>query len=85
MTDKVSAALAALLEFIKENFDKLLLTFLFLIIFSATVHMAYHNMDASDVAWARESAGTILGGLLGLITGYRMATAAAAAKDKEPK
>lgn len=61
-------------SFFKDNFDKILLSFLFLVIFSADLHMAYHRADASVVAWGRESAGTILGGLLGLITGLKIAS-----------
>jgi hypothetical protein len=57
-------------DFIKEHFDKLLLTFLFLVMVMVTLHMAHHmDADAGDVSWGREQANLIAGALLGLITG----------------
>lgn len=53
-------------DFLKEHFDKLLLTFLFLVMVGVVLYMSH---DAANVNWAREQAALILGGLLGLITG----------------
>ena len=57
------------LDFICDHFDKLLLTGIFLILVMLVVHMSHDQADAGAVNWAREAAGTVLGGLLGLITG----------------
>jgi hypothetical protein len=56
-------------QFFRGNFDKLLLFFLLLIVLVLVLHMAHDKADASNIAWGREQAGTILGALLGLITG----------------
>lgn len=59
--------------FIRDNFDKLLLVFLFLCALSALLHLVHHNSDMEQVHWAREVVDTILGALLGLITGHALA------------
>lgn len=61
-------------KFLRENFDKLLLFIIFLITISVVVHFSHHGADTDQVLWAREMAGTVLGGLLGLITGHAIAT-----------
>jgi hypothetical protein len=43
------------------------------------VHMAHDKVDADHISWAREITGTVLGGLMGLVTGRALASAA-----KEP-
>lgn len=59
-------------EFLRRDFDKLLLTSVFLLLVGLVVHMSHDNQDASIINWAREQAGTVLGALLGLITGVAL-------------
>jgi hypothetical protein len=67
-------------RFIDRNFDKLLLTSIFAFICIMVLHMMHDKggIDNDHILWAREMAGTVLGGLLGLITGHMMATRATA-------
>lgn len=58
-----------LIEFLAGHFDKLLLTGIFIALVLLVLHMSHDAADVSAVNWARESAGTVLGALLGLITG----------------
>lgn len=51
------------------NFNVLLLTVLFIGLLCFTLHLAHHGMDKDLVNWGRESAGTVLGGLLYALTG----------------
>lgn len=76
------------LDFICDHFDKLLLTSIFLILVMLVLHMSHDQADAAAVNWAREAAGTVLGGLLGLITGgllSRNSRSQASEDTKEPK
>lgn len=57
------------MDFIKDNFDKLLLVSVFLVLVGMVVHFSHDGRDAAVIAWGREQAGTVLGALLGLITG----------------
>lgn len=63
-------------KFIRDNFDKLLLTGLFVYIAQLVVHMSHDMRDADEILWARELAGTVVGALLGLITGHALASKA---------
>ena len=58
----------------RDNFDKLLLTLVFLFMVTVVVHMSHDAKDADQILWARELAGTFAGGLLGLITGHALAS-----------
>ena len=58
-------------QFVHENFDKLLLALLYLILLSTVLHLAHWQADQSLVSWARDQAGIIVGALIGLITGFR--------------
>jgi len=51
------------------SFHVLLLTVLFIGLLAFTLHMAHHDMDKELISWGRESAGTVLGGLLYALTG----------------
>lgn len=61
-------------QWIRDNFDKLLLTTVFIFMVMVTVHMSHDSKDADQILWARELAGTFAGGLLGLITGHALAS-----------
>lgn len=52
-----------------NNFHVVLLTLLFIGLLAFTLHMAHHDMDKELVSWGRESAATVLGGLMYAITG----------------
>ena len=65
------------MSFIHDYFDKLLLAALFLLLVGVVIHSAHHAVDATFTSWAREQSGTLLGALLGLITGKALAKAAA--------
>jgi hypothetical protein len=51
------------------QFHVLLLTVLFVGLLCFVLHMSHHGMDKDLISWGRESAGTVLGGLLYAITG----------------
>lgn len=59
----------------RDNFDKLLLTIVFLTCVGLVIHMTHHHADSEEILWARELAQTFAGGLLGLITGHALAAA----------
>lgn len=58
-----------LAHFLRDHFDKLLLSGMFLVMICVVLHMAHDGRDAADMGWAREQANLIVGALLGLITG----------------
>ena len=58
----------------RENFDKLLLTGVFMFMVVMVLHMTHDARDTEQILWARELAGTFAGGLLGLITGHALAS-----------
>jgi hypothetical protein len=60
-------------KFVQENFDKLLLVFVFLACIVLVVHLVHDARDQELVLWGREIADTVLGALLGLITGHALA------------
>lgn len=60
-------------RFAKDNFDKLLLALIFFGAVVLVVHLTHDQRDADLILWAREQAGTVLGALLGLITGHALA------------
>lgn len=62
-------------EFFLENFDKLLLAALFIYCTLFAVYLMAMHGPGEHVAWGREMCGTILGALLGLITGHALASA----------
>ncbi len=59
---------------LRESFDKILLFITFLITCWMVLHMSHDARDMEQILWARETAGTVLGALLGLITGHALAT-----------
>lgn len=61
----------------REAFDKILLFVTFLITIWVVLHMAHDDKDVDQILWARELAGTVLGALLGLITGHALASSRA--------
>ncbi len=69
----------------RDNFDKLLLFFLALALVLLVLHMSHDQADVSQVAWAREITGTVLGGLLGLITGRAIASATSTREEEKKK
>lgn len=64
-------------DFCYEVFDKLLLFVTFIITLGIVLHMAHDSKDVDQILWARELAGTVLGALLGLITGHALASSRA--------
>lgn len=62
-------------EFFMENFDKLLLAGMFIYSTLFAVWLMHAAAGREHVAWGRELVGTILGALLGLITGHALASA----------
>jgi membrane associated rhomboid family serine protease len=65
-------------DLVRKHFDKLLLVclFLFMLLFTLIAVTAgvlmQGKVDQSNVAWCRETAGTILGALIGLISGMSL-------------
>lgn len=64
-------------DLFKANFDKLLLSFLFLVIIAVVVYSTRVG-DKELVLWARELGGTIIGSLVTLITGHILSARASA-------
>lgn len=61
------------MDWFKSVFNVLLLAVLVCAAWSATIHLMHiPGVEASNVAWAREQTGTLIGGLLGLLTGYQL-------------
>jgi hypothetical protein len=56
-------------QFWKFNFDKVLLTSLFVGMVTLVVYLASNNIDGENISWARELTSSIIGALFGLITG----------------
>lgn len=50
--------------------DKRLLAFLFLVMVAVVVFLHLMTPEQGTVQWARETANLIIGGLVGLVTGY---------------
>jgi hypothetical protein len=67
---------------LRENFDKILLVLLVYAAAVMVIHMSHDAMDKDNIAWGREITGTVLGGLMGLVTGR--AIGAAQAKEGKP-
>jgi hypothetical protein len=63
-------------QFLRNNFDKVMLFLLLLIVLGVVLYL---RGDKDNIGWAREQTGTVLGALLGLITG------AAFHKNEPPK
>ena len=61
-----------LMNFIEHNFDKLLLTMLFLVMVAVVLHTSHDTVDAAAIHWAREQANLFVGALVGLITGMSL-------------
>ena len=55
-------------ELFLASFHVLLLTALFCGLLAFTLHMAHHDMDKELISWGRESAATVLGGLMYALT-----------------
>ena len=78
-------------EFVKKHFDKLLLVslFFFMLLFTLIIVTAgiflQTKVDPSNVAWCRETAGTILGALIGLISGMAARAGATPAVPAVPE
>lgn len=81
----MGSRLDAMGKFLSSNFDKLLLVAIFAGICQMVIHLTHDNRDGDLVLWAREMAGTVLGGLLGLITGHALATRAIATTVANPE
>jgi hypothetical protein len=67
----------------RDSFDKLLLFITFLITVGVVLHMVHDSKDMDEILWAREMAGTVLGALLGLITGHALASSKATTVTSE--
>ena len=64
-------------KWLQDNFDKLLLAMIFGACCILVIHLAHDSRDSDLILWGREIAGTVLGALLGLITGHALANAKA--------
>ena len=60
-------------EFIKNHIGHLTLFILVLVMLGFLLHVSHHNSDATTVGWAKEQTSLVLGGLLGLVTGAKLA------------
>lgn len=58
-------------DFAKAHFDKLLLSFLLLILFFGAIHVLHHGSDAAAVNWMENTVGQVLAALLTLMVGQR--------------
>lgn len=60
-------------QWLRASFDKFLLAALFAAGVVLVLHMSHDKADTDVIGWAREQSGTVLGALLGLITGRALA------------
>lgn len=68
---------------LRGQFDKLLLVGLFLVLMVFLLHAIHDKLDGDHIHWIRETANTVMGTLLGLITGVRIGMSLA--KQDPPK
>lgn len=55
------------MEFIKQNFDKILMSLLFIIMIFVFLHSIHHGVDAGSVSWLQTTIGQILAALFTLV------------------
>ena len=61
-------------DWFQANSDKLILLGLYMVSLSFVLHLEHlSGATAENISWAREAAGTVLGAILGLITGASLA------------
>jgi hypothetical protein len=60
------------MDFLKQQFDKLLMTGLVLMFTGVVLYVFIHIPNDKAIDWAVGSFGLMLGALLGLITGYAL-------------
>jgi hypothetical protein len=54
-------------EWVKANFDKLLMSTLFLVMIGVFIHCVHHGVDAGSVSWLQTTAGQVLAALFTLV------------------
>lgn len=72
-------------SFVKENFDKLLLSGIVIYMVHVVVILSMWTVDPSTVSWARELTSGAMGALLGLITGIRVGQKIEQDKQREDR
>lgn len=72
-------------QFIREHFDKLLCTTLFLLMVHTVLALVYLHSSPDVISWARELASGFQGALLGLITGIAIGQRMLAKDSEAPK
>jgi hypothetical protein len=65
-------------QWLRHHIDKFLLLVLVLVMLGVVLHVSHDQADKDLLHWAREMTGTVLGALIGLITGELRAQAKAA-------
>lgn len=65
------------MDFLKQQFDKLLMSALFLIALLVGLHMIHHGTDGASVTWIENIVGQILASLLTLMVAHRIASPSA--------
>lgn len=71
-------------DFIKANFDKLLLVLLLLILVFVALHIMHDGGDMKGWDWIETLVGNVLGALLILITGNRYRQSGKTDEPKDP-
>lgn len=59
-------------DLFKANFDKLLLSILFLTVVGLLLHAIHHQADAGTISWFENTIGQVLAALLTLMVGRSM-------------
>lgn len=75
------------MEWLRGQFDKIILVFMLLVMLALTIHSLHHSTDQTATAWFREQTNTVIGALIGMITGgaiQRMADKPHDAKPNNP-
>lgn len=67
--------LTAWSRLLREQFQVVLLTSIFIAVFFTAIHMFHDGRDANNIAWVREIAGTVGGVLWGLLKGIQIGRA----------
>lgn len=64
--------LAEIVDFLKSEFDKIMLCVLFFLTMGFLLHAIHHTTDGATITWLEDIVGQILAALLTLLVGARM-------------
>lgn len=71
-------------DWAKQNFDKLLMSGLFLFMIGVLIHVVHHGSDAGTISWLENTVGQILAALLTLVVSKQLAQRATDIQNTGP-